>query len=270
MLNKIAIYPKNNKDLELYGFLAKYSPLQVELRPKIKGVKNSHVFISYYDRKYLDLDDSNEINFLSRKNFSNKEMLLLGMIDNIITNTHYDGLLLSWQLQLKGYNKHIINLLPWCSSKPTKEGISIIKADEKHRKAFFGREISDHLYCKTMVYLDEGSSWPSSIVEGMLGGAVPIVFDKPPFNEFIIHGYNGFLVRNPGDIVSALRKIDDGQMWLSHNANIHPRNSELGNILIPLERRLSQLQLNLYDTAPGNESICPLEKFFLEPTRCVL
>jgi hypothetical protein len=219
MLNKIAIYPKNNKDVELYGFLAKYSPYPVELNPKIKTVKDSQVFISEYNRNYLDFDDSNEITFLHRKPLlSNKEMLLLNSIDSIVTNTRYEGLMLAWQLQSRGYQKHIVSLMPWCTPTKTTDGIYILEAEDRYKKAFFGRKFSSDPNARVRVFLSEKDHWPYSLVKGMADGAIPIVLDRPPLNEFIIHGYNGFLVRHPGDVVSALRKIDDGEMWLTHNA----------------------------------------------------
>ena len=227
MINNIAIYTSNNanehnrKTVELYEFLADLSPIPVALNPNIKTLQNAHVFVIDYRREFIDLDDSNKLIFLCRGPLANKHWLLIPSVDVIVANTYYEGLCLSWQLQSKGFKKKVVHLLPWVA--PIKlEGDSIysMALEPRYKNAFWGRELQNtDPRAPVHVCLSESDrSWPYSIVEGMLGGAIPIVTDRPPYNELIIHGHNGFLVNTPEDIIDALQKIDDNRYWLEHNA----------------------------------------------------
>lgn len=228
MINNIAVYTgpsaseHNRKIVELYQFLKEYSSIPTNLNPEPNKLQNSYVFTSNYRGDLLNLDDSNKLIYMCRgSQIQGKQWLLMPSVDLVITNTYYEGLHISWQLQSKGFNTRVIHLIPWSIPKPLKgESIYYHALESRYRNAFWGRELQNtNPQAPIRVILTEkDKAWPYNVIEGMLSGAVMIVPDRPPYNEFIIDGYNGFLVRNPGDVVRALRKIDENQYWISYNA----------------------------------------------------
>jgi hypothetical protein len=228
MINNIAIYTDKSasehhrKTLELCQFLKKYSSIQVKLDPNIRTLQNANVFVSGYRREFLDLDSSNKLIFLCRNgSISAKQWLLIPSVDVVVTNTYYEGLHVSWQLQAKGFNTRVVHLLPWSAPKKIDgEGVYCHAMDNKYRKAFWGKKLqNDNPQAPIRAHLSEKDKvWPYAVVEGMLSGAIIIAPDRPPYNELIIDRHNGFLIRTPGDIVGALQEIEKNEHWISHNA----------------------------------------------------
>lgn len=251
MLNNIAIFTNNKRREELYQFLSKVSPISVSLNPKVQIVQNANVFIDYYHRDFLSLDKSNNIYLIcDRPSIKGKTWMLVPSIKGVIAASYNDGLNISWQLQSKGFNKRIVNLLPWCHSEPKqlKKGIHCVSLSSKYKKALLGKSQTTDLDVYTYVWLTEqDNAWPYEIVEAMHRGSIPIVSNRAPFNEFIINGHNGFLINKPGDIINALKEIESKQHWLSYNAKasinaLYDSTRYLESILYPEE--LPNIKLN--------------------------
>jgi hypothetical protein len=222
MPSNLVIYTtvQDQKTLNLHSFLSKHAPCPVQLNPSIKSIKNSTVFISGFNRGLLSLDASNKIIMMTRKSqLGSQDFLLLPMVDVIISNTQYEAIQLSWQLRCKGFKTRVTHLLPWYERSHLTQG-EIYCPDTGKYAAQLVNQTTQRIDPKAQIRmcLTPEKIIPDYIIEGMVSGAICIALDQPPFNELITHGHNGYLIRNPGDLVDILENIRTNKAWVSNAA----------------------------------------------------
>jgi len=214
----VLIAHKDQRTKDLHEFFKTNSYTKVKLNPS--KPKDSIIATSELPKQ---LDPSNQYILLARGNkLAQKELMRLPNLKAIVAHTPSAGYQIAWQVKTAGFNTIIINLLPYVPMPDVVYHPRTIYYDDLGPipKQFFSKYELQNQYPNARIRIDlsNTSKWPYHILESMRIGVPPIVWDKPPYSDFIIHRHNGYLIRTPGDIAQILNSLDNTHTWVSTNA----------------------------------------------------
>jgi hypothetical protein len=219
MRNELALIAhKDQRTKDLYEFFKGHPYTRTILNPS--NPENSVVVSSEFPKQ---LDPSNQLTLLARgQTLTKKELRLLPRLNTIVAHTSSAGYQIAWQVKVAGFNTRVIHLLPYIPVPQAIYHPKTIYYDDLGPipKQFFGvhKLQNQHPNARVRIDLGDVKKWPYHIIESMRMGVPPIVWDKPPYSDFIIHGHNGYLIRTPGDIAQILSDLDNTHDWVSTNA----------------------------------------------------
>lgn len=152
---------------------------------------------------------------------------MIPALDRIITHDYHTAYQISTQVQKAGFHTPVARLLPWLDpnsyefTMPNGEVLGYYyEVDGDYIGALTNyRTIRTKEMKNLYAYLC--LSQYASIKEAlaaMLSGVPVIALDQPPFNELIINGYNGYLIRTMDDIVNVLKFLSRDRPRVANNA----------------------------------------------------
>jgi len=209
MRNKLALIARNDtRTKALYEFLAGNAYAQVELNPTYP--KDSIVVSSEFNKS---LDPSNQLVLLARGDkLTSKERMFLPNLKGIIAHTQSAAYKIAWQVKATGFATPIISLLPYVTVPKNITPNKSIYYDNLGPvpDVFFNKYKIQNINpnAKLRIDLSEPEGFPYHILESMAMGVPPVVWDQPPYSDFIIHGHNGYLIQNTGELSPILDAKD--------------------------------------------------------------
>jgi hypothetical protein len=228
--------PATDQYLELYQLLRDHSRCEVKLLDlgevvtdivgrlgscyfvkSLEEITNSIILLCGYNSRFNDIDSSNKVLYLtSNLKLSDAELSLAPRCDAVVAQTHYSAQLIGQQLAKHGLNTRVVKLNPWFrvgnyQFSGTGTALFHTKDSDKEMLKAIGKPT---LELPNEAALPEGGllacfgNSPTRVLQkAMLHGVPVIASDIRPYNELIVDGFNGYLVKSPDRVAQVVRQL---------------------------------------------------------------
>lgn len=193
----------------------------------LAAIKDANVFVFTPTSELMNIGKTNRVVFFVPGELTDNLLPLLPIADVIATYSIYEATVISRQLRRLGYSTPVAKVTPPFDLRHHKSVIpstfklgfqpsidyQILAALEPAKA-----EIIPNFTGASAYYHLQTSVWPYDVLESMINGKPVITPKRPPLFEYIINGFNGYLIRERHEAIEAIQNLQTNSTDLGQNA----------------------------------------------------